>query len=418
MNKIGLLTVFCVNMFFWCSAQSSFQNSVIHNVMYFNLASGISQGINIQTNIPINEDAVIMLNIEGFNGEHSHTVGLRLGWEMHGSQPEKYVVSSSGSFAPKDVVLYDFNGNVAVFLTIEGHQTVLRLSVDLDAGSASQGWLENWELIEGPMPIAQHFEVPVMYQNEFRGYSKFEQIESLTGAFQTVGATSSYFTSSVINRVTSSSITTPLIEVKTSPVAGQQDITKLLLTSKNSTGGDYSWGFFTAPAAGGFGVTANGLDVFEYPDNGNWAGGCCRPRLSIQPSRKNNVDQFKAVVINPNGSLALGYQDFESAKNHSLSENYFLLVNGDIKARKLKVTTTGWPDYVFEPEYKLRSLESLEKFIKKYKHLPEIPDSAQIDNHGQDVGEVQKMLLKKIEELTLYVIELQKQVDALKTLKP
>jgi hypothetical protein len=81
-----------------------------------------------------------------------------------------------------------------------------------------------------------------------------------------------------------------------------------------------------------------------------------------------------------------------------------LSVNGNIRAKKVIVTQSGWADYVFEPTYKLPSLDSISSFIKVNKHLPEMPSASAIEKDGQDVGEVQKLLLKKVEELTLYVI--------------
>ena len=88
-----------------------------------------------------------------------------------------------------------------------------------------------------------------------------------------------------------------------------------------------------------------------------------------------------------------------------------LAVNGDITAQKVKITTNGWADYVFDPGYLLRPLPELEQFINDQKHLPEIPSAAEVEKNGIDVGGNQALLLKKIEELTLYVIELNKQVQ-------
>jgi len=85
-----------------------------------------------------------------------------------------------------------------------------------------------------------------------------------------------------------------------------------------------------------------------------------------------------------------------------------LSVNGNIRAKKVIVTQSGWPDYVFEPSYKLPSLDSISAFIKVNKHLPEMPSAAAIEKDGQDIGDIQKLLLKKVEELTLYVIELKR----------
>lgn len=87
-----------------------------------------------------------------------------------------------------------------------------------------------------------------------------------------------------------------------------------------------------------------------------------------------------------------------------------LAVNGKMRAHELKVETTGWPDYVFKPDYDLLSLEELESFVQKNGHLPEVPKAADAEADGVWVGEMNKVLLKKIEELTLHLIELKKTV--------
>jgi len=82
-----------------------------------------------------------------------------------------------------------------------------------------------------------------------------------------------------------------------------------------------------------------------------------------------------------------------------------LEVNGNIKTKKLIVSQAGWPDYVFDKNYRLTSLPVIEVFIAKYGHLPGVPSAAEIALKGLDVGDTQAILLKKIEELTLYLIE-------------
>ena len=84
-----------------------------------------------------------------------------------------------------------------------------------------------------------------------------------------------------------------------------------------------------------------------------------------------------------------------------------LEVNGTIRSKKVKVEATGWPDYVFEDSYRLMAISKLERYIKQNKHLPEVPSAKEIETRGQDLGEIQTILLKKVEELTLYVLELE-----------
>ena len=88
-------------------------------------------------------------------------------------------------------------------------------------------------------------------------------------------------------------------------------------------------------------------------------------------------------------------------------------VNGTIHALKVIVTKTPCSDYVFEPTYKLESLPEIEKYVKENKHLPEIPSAKEFKEKGCDVSEMDDMLLKKIEEITLLMIEQNKRIEAL-----
>lgn len=86
-----------------------------------------------------------------------------------------------------------------------------------------------------------------------------------------------------------------------------------------------------------------------------------------------------------------------------------LSVNGTIRAREIKVENAVWPDYVFSDNYSLMSLSDTEKMIKRDGHLPGIPSAAEVEKNGVGLGELNAKLLQKIEELTLHLIELQKQ---------
>jgi hypothetical protein len=91
-----------------------------------------------------------------------------------------------------------------------------------------------------------------------------------------------------------------------------------------------------------------------------------------------------------------------------------LVVNGSALFTKAVVRLTNtWPDFVFEPTYNLPSLKEIEKYINKNKHLPDVPSAAEVKEKGIDLGDNQAILLKKVEELTLYMIELNKKVEQL-----
>lgn len=94
--------------------------------------------------------------------------------------------------------------------------------------------------------------------------------------------------------------------------------------------------------------------------------------------------------------------------------DYKLAVKGNIIAEKVRVKLyTGWPDYVFEPHYPLPTLPETEQFIRDNKHLPGVPTAATIEKEGLDLGDGQTVLLKKIEELTLHLIEVHKRLEKL-----
>ncbi|BDU51689.1 hypothetical protein [Haliovirga abyssi] len=89
-------------------------------------------------------------------------------------------------------------------------------------------------------------------------------------------------------------------------------------------------------------------------------------------------------------------------------------INGTLHTSELVVTQNVWADYVFENNYKLRPLEEVAKFVKSNKHLPDIPSEKEVKSKGVSVGDMQAKLLQKVEELTLYMIELKKENEDMK----
>ncbi|WP_447768492.1 hypothetical protein [Sphingobacterium faecium] len=91
-----------------------------------------------------------------------------------------------------------------------------------------------------------------------------------------------------------------------------------------------------------------------------------------------------------------------------------LAVNGKIRAQEIRVDAGPWPDYVFQEGYALTPLDSLEQFVKTNKHLPNISSAFQVEKEGVELGELNKKLLQKVEELTLYLIDQHKEIRNLK----
>ena len=94
-------------------------------------------------------------------------------------------------------------------------------------------------------------------------------------------------------------------------------------------------------------------------------------------------------------------------------ETYRLSVNGKVRAHEIKVYT-DWADFVFHKDYDLPSLKEIEDFITNNGHLKDIPSAFHVQENGIEVGEMNKLLLQKIEELTLHLIQMNKEIEILK----
>jgi len=99
-----------------------------------------------------------------------------------------------------------------------------------------------------------------------------------------------------------------------------------------------------------------------------------------------------------------------------MPSGYKLAINGSAIAAAIFVKLySAWPDYVFKPTYQLRPLTEVKAYIDQHQHLPEVPSADEVAKEGLNLGEMNKLLMKKVEELTLYLIENQKQINELKT---
>jgi len=112
------------------------------------------------------------------------------------------------------------------------------------------------------------------------------------------------------------------------------------------------------------------------------------------------------IVERNSGNMSIGNT---KASAHRLS------VDGKIACEELRVEDSGdWPDYVFDKDYNLHTLSALEKYIEENNHLPDIPSAETINGNGFDTGDMIERLLRKVEELTLYTIKQQREIDELR----
>jgi hypothetical protein len=156
-------------------------------------------------------------------------------------------------------------------------------------------------------------------------------------------------------------------------------------------------------ASGGFGVFGSTTSLNIAMDNNEIMA---RNNGAASTLFLNN-DGGNITMCDASGSVMIG--------TAVPATGYLLSVDGKVMCEELKVQMSGsWPDYVFADDYTLPTLYELEASIKQNKHLPGIPSAAVVEAEGIEVGAMQVQMMEKIEELTLYIIELQKQIDALK----
>ncbi len=144
-------------------------------------------------------------------------------------------------------------------------------------------------------------------------------------------------------------------------------------------------------------LTGENSWIFHTPDDG-------RTSLHIAPK------------INGNWNWGLYRLDSDGMMITQGLKTNEIAVNGNIKAKEIKVTTAAvdWPDYVFSDGYKLPTLKETGEFIAKNKHLPGVPKASEVGENGLSLGEMNKILMQKVEELTLHLIEKDKDISIIK----
>ena len=123
-------------------------------------------------------------------------------------------------------------------------------------------------------------------------------------------------------------------------------------------------------------------------------------------------------ALNANSAAINGALNANSAAINGLLSANNLKINGLICSKELRVMSTGapcWPDFVFSKEYNLMPLNEVEQFITKNQHLPNVPSATEVEENGFNVGEMNATLLKKVEELTLYIIQIEKRLSDLES---
>lgn len=162
---------------------------------------------------------------------------------------------------------------------------------------------------------------------------------------------------------------------------------------------------------------ATGKPIFweaSLRKDGYFSADATGPTLEFYAVRKG-TGYYAPLLFKSNGDIILAGAQNASNGNVGIgttdTKGYKLAVNGDAIFTRIKVKTyAAWPDFVFEPDYDLPSLPVVAAFISQHKHLPDMPSEKEVKEQGLDLGEMNKKLLQKVEELTLYILKQDKQL--------
>lgn len=206
--------------------------------------------------------------------------------------------------------------------------------------------------------------------------------------------------------------------------AGQNEesLISYILTNSGMNGHPHRWKMMTASYTGYAGVKPNGYEIWEYPAAALQED-CCKRRFAIQTCQEES--SYSCVIIGPKGGLNIGYPSYyEVTDLNDLSVNgnvgigtsdtqgYKLAVNGIIRAKEVKVESE-WADFVFKKGYNLPALKEVERHIEEKGTLPGVPSEKEVKANGVNLAETNVLLLQKIEELTLYIIQQEKRMEVM-----
>jgi hypothetical protein len=150
--------------------------------------------------------------------------------------------------------------------------------------------------------------------------------------------------------------------------------------------------------------TPSGAGTNAWVYGGNAVAGASQIGNTSNQNLQIITNSLPRIHIDNDGNVGIGTINVNDV-------DYKLFVEGSIRTRKVRVDALTWPDYVFQPSYNLRPLKEVEQFIQKNSHLPDVPSAAVVEKEGVDLGDNQAVLLRKIEELTLYIIEQNKRLE-------
>ena len=410
---------------------------------YFN--STPNNGVKISTNLPFaNGYGMPTLIIEGYDYHSGNSIGLTLNYYVYNNIFVKKSVSSFGGFTP-EIKLYNENGKVVIFINEKRYYSRFSIRAYDKGKGLNDTHFQNWTITD-ELPTGTN-ETIVPYNNSFDGNVRFKDGIWDSNGNVGIGTTSPDRKLTVQGHVNIGGTSNAHLWVR--HINGKEPATaqdsNLYLNYGNGHdvhigGASYASGSDLYIPKGKIIVGGASTDVplavraysedvisrFENKTSSDKVKG-------IRLTARNSNDQYKYLdlaidaehekiglgVGTSSGNLPIAKTNLDLAQIvidrnggkvgiGTANPDEKLAVNGTIHAKEVRVDLNNWPDYVFESTYKLPTLEELEQQIKEKGHLPNIPSAEEVEKNGAQLGEMNKKLLEKIEELTLYTIQQEK----------
>ncbi|TWF44484.1 hypothetical protein FHW36_101404 [Chitinophaga polysaccharea] len=372
MKKILLL-------FFFTSIFSAVKAQIFcDTVVTYARGANPTNGVKIKTNLPFSNGVEMpTIILEGYNYGTSSPIGLIINFYVYDNIFQSVRASSFGAYTPR---LYLANENGKVIIFIDSKDYFQRFAIRafakglaMDVASSYQGW----SLVDEAISASATQQTEITYYNKFGGTVSFPG--------------NGIWTQSGRVGINNGSPRAPLDVVATATdTANGIKLAAVLGNAYNE------WTTFGAPTGGRIRGSNEGYLVLETNSAGT------DNKMYINTASKGNI-----IMATGGGSVGIGTVNPGACK---------LAVEGLLGARKIKVTQSStWADYVFHDDYTVMPLYETEKFIKANKHLPGIPTAKEVAENGYDVGEMNRLLLEKVEEMTLHLIRMQKKIDELES---
>ncbi len=405
----------------------------IYDVLTYHENNSTGNGLLIRTEIPISLDQMPTIHIEGYDFGINTTISIDIAWLLAGGNLISASASSSGGLTPT-IVLSSENDKVTIHLQHDFYYPRFKITAFAEGLDEDSSWFSGWTVTDespGGSTLGE-----VLYNNQFKDYVTIngalttDQIICYGNTYSTRFSGGPY-TATGSNHFSQNAYLYSGSTWKS--YGGKSNYGSAVILQTEGLAGKALNILVDSTIAGGS-ETLSFTNLFTINTDGKTGIGSTNPKELLQvngnivTSGNNKGYRFNSYYNSGNKYLSSGYasaftldstgklyyantSSSGSADGAATLTNVFAIdKNGVVTAKKIKVTLTGWPDYVFEPGYKLPDLKEVERFIQLNKHLPGVPTAKEVEKNGNDVGETQSILLKKVEELTLYIIEQNKSI--------